>query len=117
MSKETKREKALRIQTELNAINQKKINLKKELKKIQEELDQKDEEFKEAHTEYLCEKYNLKVGDVIECDGDEYQFVRFNFTNPIVHHKLKNGKWSKREMELHMYDFDKKTRKLEKVTL
>jgi hypothetical protein len=64
---------------------------------------------------YNMEKYQVKPGDVIECDGDEFQFVEFspNSSSPLVKYKLKSGKWSKPTRQLYMYDWENKTNKFD----
>ena len=63
------------------------------------------EQFNEAVDKVYREKFNVDTGDIIKSDGEEYRFVKFNNSTPIVNRKLKSGKWSKVEQELWMYDF------------
>jgi len=67
------------------------------------------EQFNEAVDKVYREKYSIEAGDTLIADGEEYRFVRFNNSTPIVNRKLKSGKWSKVEQELWMYDFKTKS--------
>jgi hypothetical protein len=80
------------------------------LKKYKAALEEKRNEYIAKVEKYRYYQFNVKAGDVIQCGDEEYRLVGFKelSTDPIVNAKLKSGKWSKREQQLHLYDWETK---------
>lgn len=87
------------------------ISLKEaQIEALNRELAEVSEMFSEKVKAYYELLMNVKKGDIIECDGEKFRFVRFAelSKDPIVNEKLKSGKWGKRERQLWAYDWEKK---------
>jgi hypothetical protein len=67
------------------------------------------EQFNDAVDKVYQKKYGVKAGDIIKSDGEDFRFVRFDSSTPIVNRKLKCGKFSIVEQKLWMYDFKTKS--------
>ena len=64
-------------------------------------------EYVESVNEYYCLAHDVKKGDIILCEDKEFEFVEFATvsTDPMVHPQLASRKFSKKIVQLHMYDW------------
>lgn len=78
------------------------------LKDLNKKIKNKEEICKKLASFYYGEKFGVKSGDIIKCGNKDFRFVRFKGLGamPIVNKKTKNGKWSKKETKLDLYDWD-----------
>ena len=98
------------LQTDIKVIKEIYDDQENKLKEIKNNLEEKRGELVVRVEKYRHYQYNVKPGDIIQCGDEEYRLVRFKelSTDPIVNAKLKSGKWSKREQQLHCYDWETK---------
>lgn len=95
-------------QKRIMEIRKKEEELEEELASLSKERNNIRSSIDKLHNSRMCETYNVKYGDIIKSNNEEYKFVGFEYlgSDPKVRYKLESGGWSKNRRVLHMYDWE-----------
>lgn len=104
------KENARRISKILNTHRAKIDKTEQQLRELEQEEKCISLEFENAVSLYYQERYKVKAGDIVVCDGEQYKFVKFASlsTDPMVNRKLASGRWATKVQQIWAYDWDEK---------